>query len=60
MVPTPVYESERDGRERTLLVALILPGLPRQQTLSEIEAFLNFGQPETQLIHIHVEGFGFD
>jgi hypothetical protein len=37
-----------------------LPGLPRQQTLSEIEAFLNFGQPEPQLIHIRVEGFGFD
>jgi len=44
MVPTPVYEPERDGRERTFLVALILPGLPRpvvEEHLDELERLVD-------------------
>ncbi len=40
MTPKPAYEPERDRRERTLLVGLALPGLPRhvvEEHLDELE-----------------------
>ena len=44
MVPTPIYEPERERRERTFLVGLILPGLPRpvvEEHLDELERLVD-------------------
>jgi GTP-binding protein HflX len=44
MTPTPVYEPGGDGRERTLLVGLVVPGLPRpvvEEHLDELERLVD-------------------
>ncbi|MCW8985112.1 MAG: GTPase HflX, partial [Thermoanaerobaculales bacterium] len=44
MSPTAMYEPENDGRERTLLVGLVVPGLPRpvvEEHLDELDRLVD-------------------